>query len=222
LKNNNLILLTPYYEQWSLDSAETENIYPTVKSIAFPAGVKFHLKDTNWAMTLLPFVKTNGEELFGDNTFQYGGAALVEYQVKPYQKFKLGVYANKEFFGWFIIPLLGVDWKLNDRDYLYGVLPGFLFYEHKINTHFYSGARFRAPTTSYRLTNGEFIRLDDQQLSLFVDYYVTKNICVTLEPGYGVFRQLRTGINDDHTYIVDVDWGDGPFIKLSAAYRIRL
>jgi len=221
LKNKTIILLSPYYEQWSLDSAETENIYPTVKSIAFAGGVIVPFTDSKWSMTFLPLVKTNGEELFGDNTFQYGGAGLVGYQVKPGQKLRVGVYANKEFFGWFIVPLLGVEWKLNEKDYLFGVLPGRLTFEHKINDRFYSGATFRAPTTSYRLVNGEYLRLDDQQLSLFVDYYLTKNICVTLEPGFGIFRQLRTGIDDRH-YLVDVKWGDGPFIKLSAAYRRRL
>ena len=222
LKNKTIILLSPFYEQWSLDSANTEEIYPTVKSIAFPAGVIFPFKDSKWTMMLMPLVKTNGEELFADNTFQYGGIALAGYQVKPGQKFRLGVYANKEFFGWFIIPLLGVDWKLSDKDYLFGVLPGRLTYEHKINDRFYSGATFRAPTASYRLSNGEYLRLDDQQLSLFVDYYFTKNICITLEPGFGIFRQLRTGINDDREYLVDADWGDSAFIKLSAAYRIRI
>lgn len=222
LKNQMIILLSPYYEQWSLDSADTEHIYPTVKSIAFPAGVIIPFKDSKWTLTVLPLIKTNGEELFAENTFQYGGAAMAGYQVKEGQKFRIGVYANKEFFGWFIIPLLGVDWKLGEKDYLFGVLPGRLTYEHKINDRFYSGATFRAPTASYRLSNGQYLRLDDQQLSLFVDYYLSKNICVTLEPGFGIYRQLRTGITDDRDYLVDVKWGDGPFIKLSAAYRIRL
>jgi hypothetical protein len=221
LKNEMIILLSPYYEQWSIDSAETENLYPTVKSVAFPAGVIIPFKDSKWSMTLLPLLKSNGEELFAENTFQYGGVGLVGYQVKEGQKFRVGVYANKEFFGWFVIPLLGVDWKLNDKDYLFGVLPGRLTFEHKINDRFYSGATFRAPTTSYRLSNGEYLRLDDQQLSLFIEYYFTPNICVTLEPGFGIFRQLRTGI-EEHEYIQDIDWGDGPFIKLSASYRIRL
>ena len=222
LKNKKIILLSPYYEQWSIDSSDVEDLYPTVKSIAFPAGFIFPFRDTNWTMMLMPLVKTNGEELFANNTFQYGGIGLLGYQIKPGQKFRLGVYANKEFFGWFIIPLLGVDWRLSEKDYLFGVLPGRLTYEHKINDRFYSGATFRAPTTSYRLANGQYLRLDDQQLSLFVDYYLAKNICVTLEPGFGIYRQLRTGINDDRTYLKDVKWGDGPFIKLSAAYRIRL
>jgi len=221
LKGGAILLFSPYFEQWSLDSAETKEIYPAVQSIAFPLGLIMPFHESKWTLTVLPIVRWNGEQLFAENTFQYGGVALAGYQLKPQQKFRLGVYANGEFFGLFIIPLLGVDWRIDEKNYLFGVLPGRLTFEHKINEKFYSGATFRAPTSSYRLSNGQYIRLDDNQISLFVDYYIGQHFCITLEPGFGVFRKIRTGINKKE-YLTEVNWGDGPFIKLSAAYRIRL
>ena len=221
LKGGAILLLSPYYEQWSIDSAETKEIYPTVHSVAFPAGLIMPFHESKWTLTVMPIVRWNGEKLFAENTFQYGGITLLGYQRKPQQKFRIGVYANAEFFGLFIIPLFGADWRIDDKNYLFGVLPGRLTFEHKINEKFYSGITFRAPTSSYRLSNGQYIRLDDNQLSLFVEYYVAQHVCLTLEPGFGVFRKIRTGI-DNRDYITDVKWGDGPFIKLSAAYRIRL
>jgi hypothetical protein len=221
LKGGAIILLSPYFEQWSLDSAETDEIYPTVKSLVFPAGMIIPFHESKWTLTVLPFVKTNGEKLFAENTLQYGGVLLLGLQLKPQQKFRFGFYANQEFFGLYVRPLLGVDWRLNDRNYLFGVLPGRLTYEHQINERFYSGATFRAPVSSYRLANGEYLRLDDNQLSLFVDYYLSKHFCVTLEPGFGILRKIRTGIEKGE-YLTELNWGDGPFIKLSAAYRIRL
>jgi hypothetical protein len=221
LKGGAILLFSPYYDQWSIDSAETDNIYPTVHSLAFPLGLIMPLKNSKWTITALPVIRWNGEKLFTENTFQYGGVLLAGFQRRPEQKFRIGVYANAEFFGLFIIPLFGADWKLDDHNYIFGVLPGRLTYEHKINEKFYSGITFRAPTTSYRLSNGQYIRLDDNQLSLFVDYYLTEHFCVTLEPGLGILRKIRTGVQG-RDYLTEVDWGDGPFIKLSAAYRIRL
>ena len=221
LKGGAIILLSPYFEQYSIDSAETDEIYPTVQSLAFPVGMILPFHESKWSLMVLPFVKTNGEKLFAENTFQYGGVMLLGFQRQPQQKFRFGFYANMEFFGLYVRPLLGVDWRLDDRNYLFGVLPGRLTYEHKINDHFYSGATFRAPVSSYRLATGEYLRLDDNQLSLFVDYYLTKHFCITLEPGFGIFRKIRTGI-DKGEYLTEVNWGDGPFIKLSGAYRIRL
>jgi len=220
-KSGFTLIFTPYYEQWSLDSAETQEIYPTVKSIAFPVGAIIPFHESKWSLMLLPFIKTNGEELFAENTLQYGGVILFNHQRRPQQKFKFGVYMNQEFFGLYVMPLLGVDWRLNDRDNIFGVLPGFLTVEHQINENFYSGIRFRAPVSSYRLTSGEYLRLDDNQISLFIDYYLARHFCITLEPGFGILRRVRTGINKDD-YLTDEHWGDGPFIKLSAAYRIRL
>jgi hypothetical protein len=80
--------------------------------------------------------------------------------------------------------------------------------KHKINERFYSGATFRAPVSSYRLATGEYLRLDDNQLSLFVDYYIAKHFCVTLEPGFGILRKIRTGIAKDD-YITEVNWAMG-------------
>lgn len=220
LKPETFLLLSPFYEQWVLDSAETKEIYPVMQSLALPVGLIFPLKNTKWAVTFVPIVRTNGETLFAENTFQYGAVTFATWTRKPNQKFRFGVYTNAEFFGFFIIPLLGADWRIDDRNYLFGVLPGRLTYEHQWSNKFFWGATFRAPTSSYRLADGSFVRLDDNQLSVFIDYYISKHLCITLEPGVGVVRRIRTGI-DTKNYLTKVKWGDSSFLKLSASYRIR-
>jgi hypothetical protein len=76
-------------------------------------------------LTIVP--RWNGEQLFAAN-ISYGGAAAAR---KPDQKFRFGVYANAEFFGLFVIPLLGCDWRIDSRNYLFGILPGRLTFEHE-------------------------------------------------------------------------------------------
>jgi hypothetical protein len=220
-KNNMYLLLSPYYEIWRIKPEDKEETYSDVQSIAFPVGLIVPISKTKWSFTVMPTMRVNGEKPFADNTFQYGGATLITFTRKPLQSFRLGVYTNKEFFGWFIVPLVGVDWRLNEKNYLFGILPGRLTYEHEWNESLYGGATFRAPTSSFRLTDGQYIRLDDQQLSLYLDYYAAKHICFTFEGGYGIFRKIRTGL-DNRDYLTDLKWGNGPFIKLSGSYRIRL
>ena len=221
LKENTYLLLSPFYDQWRIDSASKEEIYPVVRSLAFPVGLILPFKDRKWSMTIVPIFRWNGEELFGQKTFQFGGPMFLSYERKPKQKFRLGIYMNAEFFGLFVVPLFGCDWKIDDKNYLFGLLPGRLTYEHKLTKSFYWGSTFRAITTSYRLLNGQYLRLDDNQLSLYLDYYPLKWLCLTLEPGYGIVRQIRTGTNN-RDYLTDQKWGDGMFIKISSAYRIRL
>jgi hypothetical protein len=80
---------------------------------------------------------------------------------------------------------------------------------------------FRAITNSYRLKDQQYLRIDDNQLSAFLDIYPAKQVCFTLEPGYGILRKLRTG-TEKKIYTTSDKWGDGFFIKISAAYRVRL
>ena len=221
LKENTWLFLSPFYERWRIDSASKDEIVPPVQSLAFPVGLILPLKNSKWALTILPELRSNGEKLFAEKTIQFGGAAFATWARKPQQKFRFGVYLNNEFFGLFVVPLVGVDWRIDEKNYLFGLLPGRLSYEHQWNKKLYGGCTFRAITNSYRLSNGQWLRLDDNQASLYMDYYPAKHLCLTIEPGYGISRKMRTGVNDKN-YLTELNWGDGPFIKLSASYRIHL
>ncbi|MEO5905939.1 MAG: hypothetical protein ABIQ11_04400, partial [Saprospiraceae bacterium] len=221
LKENTYLLFSPYYEQWQWGDTDAIEIYPNVQSITFPVGLIIPLAQEQWSLTFISIVRWNAEKLLADNSFQFGGVALASFARRPHQKFRLGVYVNNEFFGVYVVPLLGVDWRLDEKNNLFGVLPGRLTFEHQWNDRLFGGFTFRAITNSYRVLDGKFIRLDDNQVSLFLDYYLARNICITLEPGFGVLRKLRTGINHND-YITSEKWGDGLFMKISSSYRIRL
>ncbi|MFM2135558.1 MAG: hypothetical protein RL021_958 [Bacteroidota bacterium] len=220
LKENTFLLLSPFYESWNIDHGENKEFLPNVRSIALPVGLMLPLDD-RWSLNVTPIIRTNGEQMFKDNTIQLGGVSFVSYAVNPQMKIRAGVYLNEEFFGLFVWPLLGADWKLGTNDYLFGLLPGRFTYEHRWSNRWYGGVTFRALTNSFRLEDGNFVRVDDNQFSLYVDIYPVRNWCVTVEPGYGIARKLRAGA-DSRSYFSENDMGDGIFIKLSTAYRIRL
>src|SRR5438874_792713 len=80
----------------------------------------------------------------------------------------------KSFSENFFVPLIGIDWQINPRDVLFGVLPGSLWFEHKVNQNFFYGGTFRALTNSYRLqtidpcasgdcSGKNYLRIDDNQ-----------------------------------------------------------
>lgn len=214
------VLLSPYYEYWRLDSGKKENIFPRVHSLAFPAGVLLPLKNKKWALSLTAILRSNGEQLLADKTMQIGGAGFLSYEKSKGKKIRFGMYVNKDFFGLFVMPLAGADWRIDKKNYLFGLLPGRLTWEHQFTDRFFGGFTFRAITNSFRLKNGNYLRIDDNQLSGFLDFYPFRRICLTLEPGYGMLRKLRTGV-EKRKYFPDDTWDDGIFIKLSASYRLR-
>jgi len=199
LRKRSWQLLSPYYEQWNIDSAGKHNISPEVHSVALPAGLILTFPDTLWGLNLMPVFRWNGEELFAENTFQFGGAVFATRQIRPGKKIRFGVYMNDEFFGLFVIPLLGADWRIDAKKYVFGLLPGRLSWEHRVSGSLYYGATFRAITNSYRLKDGQYLRIDDNQVSVFLDYYPAKRICMMLEPGFGPMRRIRTGSEKENT-----------------------
>jgi len=221
IKSKTYLLLSPYYENWQLDSASSHKMLPSLHSAVMPIGLLLPLKNPKWLLSVTVIPRFNGEKLFDYKTFQFGGAGFLSYEKSPGKKLRFGAYMNSDFFGFFFMPLLGADWRLDEKNYFFGLLPGRFTWEHQFNTHLYGGSTFRAITNSYRLDNGQFVRIDDNQLSTFLDFYPAKQFCLTLEPGYGILRKLRTG-NIKKEYFLNEKWGDGFFIKLSAAYRIRL
>lgn len=222
LKNNSLFVISPVYENWNIDSASDKSYLPTVSSVALALSALFPVDKQHWFLTVSAIPRINSEDLKFDNSFQFGGVLLATYKKTETLKYKFGVYANREFFGLFIIPLAGIDWRIDPRNNLFGVLPGRLTFEHKLNSHFYTGGTFRAITNSYRMSNGNYLRIDDNQLSGFLDCYLSKHVVLTGEAGYGILRKLRFGKERNKEYLGDYDWGDGFFVKLDASYRIRL
>jgi len=220
-KSGAVLLISPFFESWNIDSGNNKTYLPIISSIALPVGIFFPV-DKKWSLNITPIARINGEDINPNNSFQIGGIVFASYKRKEKQKFRLGVYVNNDFFGVFVIPLAGVDWRIDEKNYLFGLLPGRLTFEHKLNTYLYMGATFRAITNSYRLNNGNYLRIDDNQLSAYLDFYPARHVEVTLEPGYGIFRKLRSGYGRNKNYITDYNWDDGLFIKLSASYRIRL
>jgi len=221
-RNNGLIVISPAYESWNIDSASNKNYLPSVSSIGLALSIVVPLDKNFWSLTVSAIPRFNSEGLKLSNSFQMGGALLANYKKTETLKYKFGIYVNNEFFGTFLMPLAGIDWKIDSRNNLFGVLPGRLTYEHKLSSSFYTGATFRAVTNSYKLTNGNYLRIDDNQLSGFLDFYATKHIVFSGEAGYGIMRKLRYGNGYNKNYLGDYNWGDGLFVKLCASYRIRL
>jgi hypothetical protein len=220
LKEKTYLIFSPYFENWQIDSGSRENIVPSVKGLVLPVGLLIPIS-SKWSWMITPMVRSNSEQLLSGNSFQAGGATFFSYEKSPGKKLRFGTYVNSDFFGFFIMPLLGADWRMNDKNYFFGLLPGRFTWEHQFNSHFYGGVTFRAITNSYRIQNDRYLRIDDNQLSVFLDAYPAKRLCFTLEPGYGIQRKLRTG-TVKRKYDNADNWGDGFFIKLSAGYRMRL
>ncbi len=156
-------------------------------------------------------------------SIQLGGAIVHSIKKTEKLKFKFGVYYNSEFFGPFVLPLAGIDWNINERLNLFGLLPGSMNLEYLLSKKVHLGFAFRSITNSYRQASNTFIRINDNHLKLLVDFYILKKHVVTLETGHSVLRKYKPGIRiNGETNYIDFDVNDGYLIKIGYAFRFRL
>lgn len=222
-KDSSILLLGPSAEQWNIRSAAFPDVPNDLKGLALPLTFVKPLNEL-WTGTFLFVPRWNGSETFHfKNNNQLGGAVLFTYKKSNALKYKFGLYYNHEFFGNFFMPLAGIDWAVNNRLKVFGVLPGNLVVERKVSRQFYYGVSFRAITTSYRYGDlKKFIRIDDNQLQAFADWYLTKNVVLNAEAGHSVFRRFRTGTRDgDRKYEMKDKFRDDVLFRVALLYRMR-
>jgi len=210
------LIFSPYFEKWW--SQVNKNTRQDHTGIALPVSFIKSITKTKWSIVLTAIARMNDSSIGKKSTVQIGGAFIAGYKRNEKLTWKLGVYVNNELFGVFVMPLLGIDWKMNERNNLFGILPGNLTYEHRISKRFYYGANFRAITNSYGNTNG-YWRMDENQLGVYLDTYLAKNFVLNMEAGHSVLRKIRTGVKDMWRY--DAKVNDNVYIKLAVAYRVR-
>lgn len=181
----------------------------------------------NWNLLSSFIVRRNRQvDINSNNDWQYGGMILATWKKNQDVSIKFGLYYNKEFFGNYFMPLVGLDWKVDSKNNLFGVLPGFMIFEHKVNQRFYYGFAFRALTNSYleeTLVPGKnYLRIDDNPLGIFADTYLSKKIVLSAEAGYTILRRYRYGFKDGNVHTKTDYKNDNFYFKASLAYRLRL
>lgn len=233
-QGNDKLVVSPFWEEWKANLSEhTAPDLPgrvdRLTGLVLPLTWVHELRNDHWKVVLTGIVRRHHINTFERGEFQYGGALIATYGRKPSLTWKVGVYANRDAFGLFVLPLLGLDWRIDAKHNVWGMLPGTFHYEHKIFKHFHWGIAFKAFTNSYGLRTGDFERMDENQLGAFGDLYMFKQIiAVRFEVGHTVLSQYQGGRLDDRYAAlgegnyVDHRKGDGPYVKMMVAFRVRL
>jgi len=217
LKNKkDAVILSPFWENWLLKiNNQNQESY---HSVALPVSLSKSIPYTRWSYLLTAIVRMNDSVINSKGQWQVGGAIISSYKRHERLTLKLGLYINNEFFGVFVMPLVGIDWKIDAGNNLFGILPGNLTYEHKINSRFYYGVNFRAITNSYSKDKG-YQRVNENQLGFFLDTYLSKKFVINIEAGHSFYRKLESGVK--HISKLNAEVNDNLYVRATLAYRIR-
>lgn len=185
LENGNTFFVRAHYEKLDL---KNDSLSATYSSITMPLGMQVQLKNPKMKFTGLIIPKIAGADLgasFSD-VFQIGAYSLFTVTESEKFRYKFGLYYNREFFGNFFIPLVGIDWKVSDRFTIYGTLPNSMKFSYAVApSRVNAGLAFRSLTRSFRGEDvNTFVRYNELQFKTFFDFYITKKNVVFVEGGY--------------------------------------
>jgi hypothetical protein len=231
-KNGNTLLIRLNGETMNSTISPDSSYSYRLSSVSLPLGFKFVTKNKKWETILIAVPKIASD--FRDKTdsydWQFGGIFLEQFVPNEKLKVKLGLYYNREAFGNFFMPLVGVDWRINKRMNLYGVIPSnYRFEVNIIKEKLYTGLCYKAATRSFRLSaknNNDYVRFDEQQVKLFLECFVYKKFLVFFDAGYSIGKNpLQHTFNSDKlTYVnpVYTPVKSYPVFNFGIAYRVRL
>lgn len=170
--------------------------------------------------------------------YQPGFYTLFTIEKSKSLRYKLGALYKYEFSGPFIIPLVGVDWQVNDKLQVFGTLPisANIIYRPREKVGF--GLSFKGSIATYGLESGgtaTYIQENNNEIHALLDFYVTKRLVVQTKVGMQVGNKYKRYSPDDkvdasmgpvvlgdkRTPITSV-YGSGIAYKLSLIYRFSL
>lgn len=241
LKNNDVIILGGSFDKFtfkhSSDSVDGSNLYAISLQLG---GIKQWNEKWSTLMLVIPRISSDFVEI-SQKHYQLGGAVLFTYTKSKTLKYKFGLYYNREFFGNFFMPLAGFEWKASERLNIFGVLPGNMNIEYKLNKNLYAGISYKSITTSYRLsdsTDTYYVREGDRfwghwQLKGYFNFYPVKNVVLFSEFGTTFWRSYeiyKNGRENKKTPITGPEsfnsvyrlFKNGIFFNVGIAFRVRL
>ena len=220
-KGKDAVIISPFAEKWMVKSPGQKDSSQSYCGLGLPISFIKTLYNNKWSLQSTLILRVNTESFNRKRVLQTGGQILLNYKARENLTYQFGLYVNGELFGLFILPRVGIDWKINNATNLFGLLPGNLNFEYRMNNDFYCGLIIRTNTNSYADVKTIYWRINENQAGVYLDSYLTKNIVLNAEAGYSMMRRLTSGsYQQQEPYRWNVN--DNFYVKLMLVYRIRL
>jgi len=234
-KNKDIIMVGGDFTQLSFSTSGANAAHANLFSTCMYLGYDRQLKNEKWRAMALAIPKYNSDVFkIATEDFQMGGLFMMTYKKTATLKYHFGAYYNREFFGDYFIPLIGIDWRVNQRLNVFGDLPNTMNVEYKFGKAFYAGASMVSVISSYRIngsgTPGMYVREGDKnfghdQVKLFVNAYLAEHMVIFAEAGqtfnryYELYNKQMDAVSADPVYQRS---RKGMFFNVGFAYRYRV
>ena len=145
-------------------------------------------------VSFIPTLSSDLKDISGDDMI-YTGAAV--WKVKTSDKFSYspGVVFSKQFFGTLLLPIIGIDWTINNKLSFSGSLPITQKLKYRLSAKSAVGINndLGIGGGSYRLSkqmNSAYFQTQQSKVSLFYNYMLAGNFSIEVNAGYNYVQKL--------------------------------
>jgi len=195
--NDNVAIIAGLFSEQTTISHQ-EKLCPTLYGTTLKLGASISHTD-RFSATYVALPKLSGDFKHLDaDQFQIGGIFLGKYKIHDQFNIRFGVYANREFFGPFIVPLAGIYLKKGRWEAKGGVPINAEIKNDIIIDQFAIGARFDGINRSYYLSapTDLYVEKANNEIGLFAQYQRGNGI-LRVTAGQSAGRKLASYAPDD-------------------------
>ncbi len=168
----------------------------------------------NWSkrfktiFSVIPRLHSDFHNLSSDH-LQFGGALVFAYRANDRLEYELGGYYNREFFGHFFVPFIGLNWDMSDRFRIRSFFPRFVSLEYLPEKDWVMGLKYTTGTFSYRIGEGgadQYMERRFGDITAFTEWYIYKNVVLQIRFGHSFIRELEIYDKDDQLDFTIMAW----------------
>ncbi len=181
--------------------------------------------DAKWGSTVLlyPGIHSDLDDVSGKDIY-FSGAAIATYQLNDSLALSAGIYYDDSFGHPQLLPLVGVQWQINDTLSLDAFLPQYLVFSYRPIPRLAVGLKCNVEGNQCRLSEGNpwnntVAEYTQTLLGPFVDFYFTDHIVLRLDGGVAVARQFEFRDDDSSSKLYDGNMKDSGYAGCSLSYR---
>ena len=189
-------------------------------------------------LLVAPRLMSDFQNLDG-NSFQWGGVASYQNDLRENLNLGFGAMFNQEFFGPYLVPIFLLDWQASESWYIEGMVPVTLKVHYRINEGLDVGFNHFGLITSYYLGDeayaGDYMERQSIDLSLFARQRIYKNFFIEGMIGRSVGRSYTQYEGDqtvnfaiplvtfgDERTAKNVSFNDGMIFTLKLIFNMKV
>lgn len=220
---------------------EPEGMLTTLDLHAFilQTGINQKISERDRIQILLvPRYTTDFEGSRSEN-WQLGAIGLYEHRMSSRLLMRFGMMYNGELFGPLLVPLVYMDWQLNNRWSITGLMPISLKVNYKVSDWLTAGYSHFGFITTYAINQAgfetDYIERNSIDETLFLRWKLMGNLHLETRFGYslsrvyGQYRQnqkmdLRLSLASfgDYRLQRNIDFDSGPILSARLVYNLPL